>query len=139
MRVQVACARSRIERRTGFVVAVVFEGRERLFVVAENAGRDVAGEIGGESSDGGGDTLAHSCCALRISAVQLGEAVAEAGGVELGDLENADTALGTADAAGEMGAASLDGAGEFRIYDLDETLVAGRKEAARHAETQDTG
>ncbi len=127
MSVQVAGAGGGVERRAGFVVTVVFEGGKGWFVVAENAGRMVAREVWGEAGKRVGNALAEAGGAFGIGAFQFGESGAEAGGVELSDLEDTDAALGAADAAGEPVPAFLDGAGEFGVDDLDESLVAGWK------------
>ena len=133
MGVKVAGAGDGIERGTRFVVAVVFEGREGFRVVAKDAGGWVAWKVGSEARDGVGDALMDAGRASGVVAVEFGESGAESGGVELRDLEDADAALGAADAAREMGSALGDGEGEFGVDDLDETLVACRNGHEGHS------
>jgi hypothetical protein len=59
-----------------------------------------------------------------------GEPIAQAGGVELGDGEDADAALSACGRAFEPGAGAARGVGDGGIDDLDEVRVAGGK---RHA------
>ena len=126
VRVEVAGAGVWVQRGARLVVAVIFEGHERRVVVAENAGNRVPRKIGSEARECFGDTLVDTGGAPRIGAFEFGESGAEAGGVKLGDLEDADATLRAADTAGEMGAALLDRTSQFGVDDLDKTLVAGR-------------
>jgi len=139
MGVEVARAGGGVEGGARLVVAVVLEGGEGVLVVAKEAGGDVARKVGSEALDGVGDALAHAGRTGGVGALEFGQTMAEAGRVELGDLEDADATLRASDAAGEMRAALLDGAGEFGVNDLDETVVAGREGAAGHGWIQDTG
>jgi hypothetical protein len=56
----------------------------------------------------------------RVSLGELGETVAEAVCVLLGDGEDADAALGAAGAADQVGAGTQDRRSQCGVYDLDE-------------------
>lgn len=126
MGVEIAGAGRGVEGGTRLVVAVVFEGGEGIGVVAEDAGGRVAREGWRQAFKRVGNPLVDAGGAFWIGVFEVSHARTEAGSVELGDLEDTDTTLRATDAAGEPGAAFLDGAGEFGVDDLDEMLVTGR-------------
>jgi len=122
-RVEVAESGSGIEDGAGFVVGEVLEvGGAR---VIEKAGSRVAGKIRSEASDGLPGALADGGGAFGIGRIESGESVAQAGGVKLGDGEDADAALGAPGSAFEPGTGAMCGVGDGGIDDLNEQRVAG--------------
>ncbi len=92
-----------VEDGAGFVVGELFEEDGRFVVFGEDAGGEVAGEPGVEAGEGFGYACVDACGAWWVGWVEDGEAFAEAGGVLVGDGEDADAALGAAGAADEVG------------------------------------
>jgi len=126
MRVEVAGAGHGIEDGARLVVGKLLEECDGLPVFSQDAGAGVAGEVGSEACDGFGDSLLDAAGAFGIGFCEEVEAVAETGCVLLGDGEDADAALGAAEAADEMLAAACGGGDEGGVDDLEEIAVGLR-------------
>jgi hypothetical protein len=109
---------------------VVGEVVEVGAVFIDEAGNCVSRKIGGKTGDGLLSAGSDSGGALWVGGAEGGEAFAQAGGVELGDREDADAALGASWSALEPGAGAVGRVGYGSIDDLDEVRVAGGE---RHA------
>ena len=104
--VEVAGAGGEVEDGAGFVVGELFEKDGGFVVFVEDACGEVAGEPGVEAGQGLLDALVDAMGAIGFGLTEVGEAVAEAGCVFVGDGEDSDAALGAAGAADEMRAAA---------------------------------
>ncbi len=100
--VEVAGAGGEVEDGAGLVVGELFEEDGGFVVFVEDAGGEVAGEPWVEAGEGLGYALRGCAALFRGRLVRAGEAFAEAGGVFVGDGEDADAALGAAGMADEM-------------------------------------
>ena len=120
--VEVAGSGGGVERGAGLVIGEVLVARVGF---VEPAGGGVTGEVGGEALDGVGGSAADGGGAGRIFGFERGESGTEALGVELGDGEDSDAALGAAEAALEPGAGAVGGVGGGGVDDLDELAVLG--------------
>ncbi len=130
--VEVAESGGGVESGTGLVIGEVFEESGTGFVKQASAG--ISGEIGSDAREGLLGAPADGCGALRIGRVEGGEAFTQAGGVELGDGEYADAALGASGSAFEPSAGAAGSVGNGGVDDLDELGVAGREHAVRIVE-----
>ena len=125
--VEVAGSTGGVEDRAGLVVAEAvfgFVGEEwGVFeVFVEDAGLEVAGEVGGEAGAGGGSSGLDAVGFFGVDLFQGGEGFAETGGVLRGDWEDSDAALAAAGVTGEVVASALIGVGYGGVYDLDEEI-----------------
>lgn len=121
-RVEVAESGGRIEGGAGFVVGEVFKVNGTIFV--EKAGAGVAGKIGSEAVDGLAGAEAEGGGAFGIGGIEERKAFAEADGVELGDGEDADAALGASGSTQEPGAGAAGSVGDGGVDDLNELRIA---------------
>lgn len=112
MCVEVTGSGLRIERGTRFVIGEVFEPALCAWSLVEDAGLAIAGEVVGNSLEGFAGSLANPSRASRIGNVEFREALAQSGGVELVDGEDADAALRAAGATDEPMSGALCGVGE---------------------------
>ncbi len=105
--VEVAGSGGGVEDRAGFVVAetvfgFVCEEGGVFEVFVKYAGVVVAGEVRGQAGEGGGGPGLDAVGSFGVGLFEVGEGVAETGGVLLGDGEDSDAALAAAGVAGEV-------------------------------------
>jgi hypothetical protein len=131
--IEVAEAGGGVESWAGLVVGKVIE--ERGAGVVDDAGIRVAGKLRGEAGDGLFGAGANGCGASRIGRCERGESIAEAGGIEGRDGEDADAALGATGSALQPGAGAAGGIGDGGVDDLNELRVAGGHAAFRITKT----
>ncbi len=134
-RVEVAESGGRIEGGAGFVVGEVFKVNGTIFV--EKAGAGVAGKIGSEAVDGLAGAEAEGGGAFGIGGIEERKAFAEADGVELGDGEDADAALGASGSTQEPGAGAAGSVGDGGVDDLNELRIA--EESAMGSRIEEVG
>jgi len=110
-RVQIAGARLGIEHRTGFVFRQSGEALFGRFILIQHAGRGVAREIGAQPGYGLARAFPHAGAAPRIACLQIGQPLAQAHGIQLGDGKRTQAAFRASQAARQPRAALARGLG----------------------------
>jgi hypothetical protein len=122
-RVQIACARLRVEHWTRLIVGKVGKSLLRFRRIIEDAGLRIAGEIKADSRDRELHTTPHARSTFRIFLFQLLKAVAEAFRVKLADRKRSYATLCASRTTDEPLAAAASGIGQRGIDDLYKLLI----------------
>jgi 1-acyl-sn-glycerol-3-phosphate acyltransferase len=124
-RVQIAGARLGIQHRTGFVFRQSGEALFGRFTLVQYAGLGIAWEIGAQPDCRVTHAFPHAAAAPRIARLQIGQPLAQAHGIQLGDGKRAHAAFRASQAALEPSAALARGLAQGGIDDLYQVAIGG--------------